>query len=100
MSDTTANWTWWDIWYQVRWLTKMDGLPWNIIPAEITAVAHAHVEGTDDLSTARAIILDATWRTDWFTWRYWVQPEFKVKVPAYQAVGTYTGLLTLDLLQD
>lgn len=100
MSDSTANWTWWDIWYQVRWLTKMDGLPWNIIPTEIVAVAHNHLAGpsADSLDTDVTLI-QSTARSEWFTWRYWVQPEIKVLIPAYQAIGSYTGLLTLTLTQ-
>lgn len=102
-SATDSAWTAWDIWSKERWVTKMDGLPWNIIPAKITAGAFAHDADLDNLASSQ-IILESQdtdgWRNEWFVWRYWVQPEFKIKIPAYQALGNYAATLTVDLAWD
>lgn len=94
-SDSASSWTDWDIWASIRWLTKMDGLPGNIIPAELSGVLFAHNANDDNLSGAWLPILMWTTRSEWYVWRYWVQPEFKILIPAYQAIGAYTGELTL-----
>ena len=41
----------------------------------------------------------ATTPISWIKWVYWVQPIFKIFIPKYQPLGTYSSVMTLDLIE-
>lgn len=42
-------------------------------------------------------VLTRTWSTNWVVWKYWFLPEFAIRVPAYQALGSYTWVLSYTI---
>ncbi len=52
--------------------------------------------------TSPITLLSRTWATtpiEWIKWVYWVQPIFKILIPSYQALWTYTSVITMDLIE-
>lgn len=68
-----------------------------------TPPASLEIDSWVSTYTAIDVAQDAmtrTWASDGIVWKYWFLPEFSVRVPAYQALGSYTGTLTYTLSEN
>lgn len=60
----------------------------------------AAMSAYQSLNTARQLIIRNTGTNNGLIWQYGVLPQLQIIIPAYQAVGTYTGTLTYTLYSN
>jgi len=61
---------------------------------------HASMASFQSLETPRQLIVRATGVNNGLIGQYGTLPQMQLLIPAYQAVGTYTGTLTYTLYSN
>jgi hypothetical protein len=75
-------------------VTLLDGMINN------TVVIHSGMISYQTLDIPRQLIGRVAWFNNGSVGKYGVLPQMQINVPAYQAVGTYTGTLLYTLYQN
>lgn len=81
-----------NLWLQNNGVTYY--LDWTPVNTEITAAA---IYGYLSMNTAIQLLTRVT-GTDGSTWTYWVQPEYKMVIPAYQQPDNYKGSISRTVI--
>lgn len=80
----------------IKWPQNVTTLSWVVAPqVKIAIWTYLDFVKLDD----PLALIYRTEDANWAIWKYWIVPDFKIKIPAYQTIWSYRWILSFTLIE-